>query len=453
MRHWIMILLLAGITIGCEVDQKKEVAYYRNVIELTSSPVEYQAGEPLTLTKAVLLTNQIDESLSSKGEEYLQAEIIRRRDTANFLPKVDLVPVYSRRDKVYGQTGTTSQYHTFDMPLSASMNLFNGLQDVNRAWRDDFIIEQKRYELLSSQEQLLLDAVTIFYQVLRSEASVGVLESSLVLQNERLRDAKGRLEAGVASSLAASQTEAQIAGTMTTLISAKSDVVQARSRLALLSGADIGNSRLVEDWTPLAIAPLEQLIQVAQLNRDDLKAADYAVQAARKDVDAAIGQYYPSVTIDLNQYLARESLPAARSWDALLTVNIPIFTGGAIHQEVRFAWSNFRQALLARSAITRRIRSEIETSYADVMSSRDRINQLKVQADAAQDVLNQAEQSYRAGRATNLDRIQAQDALLQAQLQQASEMYDQKLFHLILIQRTGRLKYQFKQSTANQPQG
>jgi hypothetical protein len=38
---------------------------------------------------------------------------------------------------------------------------------VNRYWRDTFVIAQRRDDLLSFQESLLLDVATVYYQTLR----------------------------------------------------------------------------------------------------------------------------------------------------------------------------------------------------------------------------------------------------------------------------------------------
>jgi outer membrane protein TolC len=435
------LMLLPLLAAGCAIDQDKEIEIYQREIRLTEDRVAYVPGEPLTMKQAILLANQNDEQLAQQGEAYLRAVIAQRRTLANFLPTVDLVPVYSRREAATG--GNSNQDKYFDAPLQGSINLFNGFQDVNRAWRDEFFARQRRSELLYEQELLLVDTAAVFFQVLRSESSVSVLESSLQLQDERFRDARGRVEVGLASPLVASQTEAQIAGTRTTLISARADVVQSRSRLALLTAEPVQGASLADDFTPPALPTLDEMLGAARVSRDDLKAAEDAVAAARHDVDVAIGQYLPSISLNLDVFLYRESVPDTRTWDALLVANIPIFSAGRIEQDVRTAWSNLRTALLARSYLERLIRSQVEQAYSAVQASADRLSQLRVQVAAARQALIQAEESYKAGLATNLDRITAQDALLQSQLQLVSEEYDRKLLHLTLLQRAGQLREQF----------
>ncbi len=451
MIRCVVMLLLAVSAAGCAVSQNNEVEIYRREIRLTDERVEHVPGEALSLTDAILLANQNDEILASRGEDYVKAVIAQRRTLANFLPTVDLVPVYSRRESVTSASGTSGQDRYFDVPVAGSINLFSGFQDVNRAWRDEYVARQRRAELKYAQEQLLVDTASVFFAVLRAEATVRVLDSSLELQDARYREAKGRFDAGVARPLEVSQTEAQVASTRTTLISARADIIQARSRLKLLTAAEVRTSPLADDYFPPALTTFEAIYEAARNHRDDVRAAELAVDAARHEVDAAIGQYYPSVSLDLEAFLYRESVPDTRSWEALLRINLPIFSAGRIEQDVRAAWSNLRQALLARSYAQRRMRSEVEQAYVAAQASIDRLAQLQVQVVTAQEALRQSEESYNAGLATNLDRITSQNALLQSQLALVSEEYDRKLLHLALLQRAGILREQFEQAAMAKP--
>ena len=77
--------------------------------------------------------------------------------------------------------------------------------------------------------------------------------------------------------------------------------------------------------------------------------------------------------------------------------------------------------------------------FGGVLASQDRFRELQVQLRAAEEALLQADQSYKAGLGTNLERLIAQDSLLSAQLQLTSERYDQKIFYLSLLRAVGAL--------------
>jgi len=201
MRRRVALSLLACllVAVGCAVDQKKEVETYRKVVDIptTAPATDFTSGQPLTLRRALLLTNAANERLSIEGETYLQSIIDRRRAAAAFLPTVNLAPTYTFRDTGSGSndnanTSSTARKEIFDVPVEGTINVFNGFSDVARLKSTKLTIEQRRALLLDFQEQLLLDVARVYYQVLRAEESVRVLENSLQVQDERLRDVRGR---------------------------------------------------------------------------------------------------------------------------------------------------------------------------------------------------------------------------------------------------------------------
>jgi outer membrane protein TolC len=230
------------------------------------------------------------------------------------------------------------------------------------------------------------------------------------------------------------------------LVDAQRDVVTTRSMLSFLTAADCSQLPLSDTYEmPSHTENADFYLQSAHHNRNDLSAAANAVKAAQRDVNVAFGQYYPSVTLDLNAFLYRESVPDERKWEALLGLNIPIFSAGMIEADVREAWSFYRQALLVQQRLVREIQQDINIGYTEILASEERLKELKLQVDAAQQAYDQADQSYRAGLATNLDRVTAQATLLRAQLDLSNEFYDRKLRQLQLLRTAGMLRQAVEQ--------
>src|SRR5204863_5368674 len=110
---------------------------------------------------------------------------------------------------------------------------------------------------------------------------------------------------------------------------------------------------------------------------------------------------------------------------------------GQLEAEVRRAWSLLRQAALAESLTRRDALQGVRLAYENVAASRQRLTELATQVQAAREALEQAEGSYRVGLATNLERLTAQSDLLSAELQLASERFDQALLMMDLTRFTG----------------
>ncbi len=103
MRGWRKILLAAGFAAICSgcVDEQKEVARYRGILESDDTPQlpATLQEEPLTLQRALRLANQHNEQLALSGEGYLQALIDKDRAFSGFLPTITLGPSFSMIDR------------------------------------------------------------------------------------------------------------------------------------------------------------------------------------------------------------------------------------------------------------------------------------------------------------------------------------------------------------------
>jgi outer membrane protein len=453
----VISLLLTSIAAGCAVDQKKEVETYQNVLHanLLSNDPAFTLGQPLTLRQALDLANHQNERLAVEGENYLQALIDRKRAAASFLPTVNIVPTYEFRENANtGSSGNSSsaQTTTLDVPAHGDINLFNGFSDVARLKRDARTIEQRKNLLLDVQEQVLLETARVYYDVLRAERSAEVLTSSLSVQDARVRDIIGRQQAGVARPLDVAQTQAQASATRVLLINAQNDVHNGRTVLVYLTGAPVADSPLVDQFdAPASLPTLEQMQATAKDSRRDLLAAEQATLAARQQVEVAFGQYYPSVSLSGDLFLYRESFPDQRHWEGLLEANLPIFSAGVIRADVRTAWSQYRQAALSEQGLNRQVEQDVIIAVQNLNTAQQRIAELNTQLTAAAAAFNQADQSYNVGLATNLERVTAQDQLLNAQLQLTSARFDRTLAYLELARAGGRLRWRLENTASTAP--
>lgn len=425
---------------GC-VDQAKEVAKYQKQLNalpgVASMPVP-ASYTPLTLQEAMRLAEQYNESLGLSGETYLQALITRDREFSTFLPQISIGPNLSEQQPVRGNSGPV---HNFSVPLNLNQNLFNGFRDEAQIEADTATVEQQRQLLLNEQQAILIDVVTAYYAVLTNERSVAVYTSSLAEQDERVRQARAQYRLQMGTPLAVAQSESQASSTRVQLIQAKASVVTARAALQFIIGSPAMDRPLTDGFQtpPQSNRPVEAWLVDADSTRQDLKATVAAVVAARQQVRVAMGEYLPSVTLDMSYFIYKESQPLNEKLSGALSANIPIFTGGQIEADVRTALSQLRAALLTQSQTRRQVEDDIRTAYVNLQSSRDQITELRVELDATRRALEQAQGQYTVGTATNLDVLTAVDALLSTQLQLATQEYQEKIAYMTLLQKVGVL--------------
>jgi outer membrane protein len=438
-----MALLLAT---GCAVDQAQEVQTYRKVLDAgqIQPPAPFSPSESVTLKRALVLANANNEQLAETGEDYLQALIDKDRAFARFLPTIRFAPSYMRQEKSSLGAGNSLissilRTETLDAPLQGDLNV-SPFQDAPALWAAASSAEKQRALLLDHQAILLLDVAQTYYQVMRSEKQVQVLENSVQVQQQRVNDMDVQRRAGVARPVDVAQSEAQLAGTRNALIRARNDVRNGRAMLAQLMGVPAVEGPLASGFeVPSENRPVDRLLPLADAHRQDLQASRMQVKAAAEQLEAAWGGYFPSVSLNLTRYLYRESFPDDVDWTGLIQVALPIFSAGLVHANVRTAYSRLRQAHQAESGLRRLVLRELRVAVEDLTSDVQQIDQLGIRLAAAREALRQADAAYWAGLGTNLQRLIAQDQLLSAEPALTEEQFNHIVDYLRLLRAVGVL--------------
>lgn len=481
----------AGLA-GC-IDQQKEVANYNKALARDTQPKlrsDYSGGQELTLESALLLANSGSEQLSIQGETFLQSLIARDRAYSAFMPTISLAPTLSWQNHrgagavvstgatgvvggtgtgsgstgtgaggtgtgtgtgTTGSTGSTSggtlttgsgghRYTSTSVPLAGHANIFNGFRDVSTLQANQFNVQSQKLTLRNLQATVLLETAQTYYNVLLAERSVDVLSHSAAYQDALVNDQRARFRAGIAQPLDVAQSEAQAAATHATLITAEDSVQTNRAMLAFLTNAAVEKAALVDRLdVPENVLAIDQAVRIAERERLDILASAQDVRVQQQNLQAAIGEYYPSISLDVNYYLHRDAFPTNVEWAGLITASVPIFSAGEIRADVRNAMSLLRTATYNEWQLIRQVRENVRIDWNNLRASRRRIAELETEVGASQEALRQAVERYHQGLAINLDVLNAQTQLLSAQLSLAQEQINFKVFYLDLLRDMGRL--------------
>ncbi len=442
-----MLGLGAVMLTGC-VNQKSEIAHYDRILHAhpAATPSQLVVPHVLTLSHAMTMANNNNEHLAIAGENYLQALIAHDRAYATFMPTVGLQPQDFQRkgfnEAGFPGIGNLFQTHYFDLPLQAQLNL-NVLRDARAIQAAGAAAAQQKALLLDLQSNLLLEVAQTYYRVLSEQRSVHVLRRTLRVQKANVASMERKEKAGVALRLSVLQSQADEAATRVQLTTAIGNVSNGRATLAYLIGEpSLAGAVLVSQFNPpQKIATLATLDHTALLDREDLRAAGDAEIVAKRGVSAAVAEYFPTVSLNFNTFLYKESFPSDSWWSGLFSANIPIFEGGMIYQDIRKSWSQLRQAALQRQLLARHILEEVRIARQNWNTSCSLVRNLHTEWRSARAAWRQAQHSYNAGLATNLDVITAQDRALSAQLAYQQARYTKRLNMLNLLRATGRLTW------------
>ena len=219
-----------------------------------------------------------------------------------------------------------------------------------------------------------------------------------------------------------------------TLQEAQLAMSKARLDLAVLLFPNFSqNFTVIDDLRFSETLPsFDEALALGTRNNPDLRAAEAALRAAQSEVNAARAGYFPTLAldywygIDANSFarsgsvevvgpnaIIRERVPNL-GYAAAASLQLPIWNWGATRSKVRQASFRRDQARLERSFAERRVLANLREFYNEAETSRAALERLGRVADLAADSLRLANLRYRAGEATVLEVVDAQNTLTQA---------------------------------------
>ena len=307
----------------------------------------------------------------------------------------------------------------------------------------------KAYKL-SALDKIALIKNNLTYQTIQTYYTILFLEKSLEVNTEQIETLQKHIELTGKKVQSGSATDFDILTTQVKVADAqnrKTDIENSLSqqKLALYSLLDKPSDSPFHLTGELKIdsanIDLESLINEAYTNRPELKLARDA------EDNAAVSQRITSLTdrpnVSLiasfgvkNGYQPDLNDPVA-NWTAGIHASIPIFNGFQKKAQIAEANAKMKSSSEEMKALQRKIKLEVEQAAADLSANRSKIQTSEVQVDHAKQAVSRANIQYKDGVITNLDLIDAETSLAQAELMHLRVVYQNVLSRYNLLKAVG----------------
>jgi outer membrane protein len=342
-----------------------------------------------------------------------------------------------------GPGGTTSRSATpYGYGLTITQNVFNGFRTVNQTRSAEAQVLGARETLRNTEQNVLLDAVIAYMDVLRDGAIVELQRQNLEALSEQQRATKDRFDVGELTRTDVAQADARVA-------QAESELTAARARLNASRAAyrrDIGvdpvrlmPARPVEHLVPRSLEPA---LAAGTEHHPAIAAARHGVDAASLQVKVAEGELLPVVS--LQGSVSRDHNPSAatdRSESASLfgRLSVPLYQGGAEYSRIRESKEVLGQRRLEADVTRDAVRAAVVQSFGLLSAARFQVEAAQAQVNAAQIALNGVQEEYRVGQRTTLDVLNAQAELVSARSLLITAQRDRVVNSYSLLAAIGRL--------------
>lgn len=366
-------------------------------------------------------------------EDINQAYLGKDKAISALLPSLTAEGGYTRRpDALFSPSGflvrsemERSLQVTIKQPLYTGGKARAGLritQDgIEKAKQDSFLV----------RENLFLQAANLYYEALKARRNVAIEEAEVKRLEEHRRSAETRFKVGEVTRTILLRAEAELSGARADLIRVKNQLRQAKESLSLLIGIR-GDFDIKEPKSPEApVGTEDELIDLAYHERRDLSRSIISQKIAGEEIKAARGGFFPQLSVEAS-YINRDQDPkgsflVSNESFAELKLTFPFFSGGSDLANIRSARSRLRQADLEVALLKDEIGVDVRKAYLDLGAITPLISTLKDRVAFAKENYTMVSRQFNSGLATNIDVLDANATLLDAERQLSNASYDRDI--------------------------
>jgi outer membrane protein TolC len=299
----------------------------------------------------------------------------------------------------------------------------------------------------TARADLRLEAARAFWAIVTARATVAVLEQGVARAQAHVADARERFAGGLVAPNEIASAEAQEARARMLLIEARNQREVATAELARLIGA--GADQAIEPEAMLegvaVVPPVATLLAEARASRPERQAIAHRIEAADEQRNAALAGSRPIVAGLAGFDYARPNpkiFPRVdrwdESWDAGVQVSWSFWDGGRVAADVAQTSATASAARERLAELDSVIAVEVRQRSLEIDSGRAAIVASDEGVRAAAEARRVVNERYRAGVITQIEVLDAELALLQAELDRTRALAGVRLAEARLTRAVGR---------------
>ena len=303
--------------------------------------------------------------------------------------------------------------------------IFNGGSVRNSIEAARVRVDAGRATLRAVEGDVFTEAVAAYMDVIRDRAIVELNINQVRVLTTNLEATRDRFQIGDITRTDVAQSEARLSQARAALATAQGRLYATEENYRRIIGRRPDALQPPPPLPPLPSGP-DQAVQIALTSNPDLIAITRQADAARFDVRTARASRLPTVSAvasgDYSKTLGSTNLPDGGATSGTATTvgvsgRIPIYQGGLPAARIRQAQALEGQTLELRIATERAVVSNTRSAFATYQAAQNAIASSQVAVSANELALEGARAENSVGTRTILDVLNAEQELVNAQVQ------------------------------------
>ncbi len=338
-----------------------------------------------------------------------------------------------------GSNGTSNPW---GYGINFTQPVFRGFRTVAAVSEAEANVRAGREQLRNVEQQVLLEAATAYCDVVRDQAIVRLREHNVSVLSQELAATEARRAVREVTRTDVAQAQARRAKAISQLDLAKANLKASRAtyeRVVRLPPRSLTPPSPPKKQLPRS---LEEATAIGERESPNVVSALYREQAARFGIDRIRGELLPEVRLEGSygkRFDPSVGVDAQEVGQISGRVSIPLYEGGETYARVRQA----KHTHVSRLQEIEQARSEVQAAVAQAWSrysaARAQLRSDRIQVEANRTALQGVREEERVGQRTLLDVLNAEQELLDAQVQLSSTQRDLVVAAYGLIAQVGRL--------------
>ena len=288
--------------------------------------------------------------------------------------------------------------------------------------------------MLSAEEQAYNEmketATTGYFNMLNATNMKALRQESVDRLQAHLDNVIAQYNVGIVARADVLRSEVELANAQQDYITASNEYDVAEATLNNIIGTPLGTTLLLKDR--LQYEPYENdmayCLAYSEQHRPELKQAEYAIDSAEAALVVARSGHMPKVYANASNNWGGNGSDWPgdddENWSVGVTASMNVFDSGVTWSKIHAAQENLAKAKESQRQIKDNVELEVRTDYLNLREAEKRITTTQVAVASAEEDYHIAVVRYQAGVGTNIDVMDAQEALTQAKTNYYQALYN-----------------------------
>jgi outer membrane protein TolC len=326
----------------------------------------------------------------------------------------------------------------YSLKLTLQQPLFAGLKMQYAAKAAKMSYRAAKSDFAKDNCELIFNIKNAYWTLFKAQRGKAVIDENVLQIESHLRDVKNFLEDGLATNNDVLKVGVQLSNAKLMQIDAKNAVELADLSLKNVIGIPLNDnisiSDKISDTRNIEITDLGESLDSANANRAELKSLEYRIVAAKANLSMSHAGWFPQIGLIANYNYAKPNQRIQppvdefdETWDVGVAAGFDVWNWGTTHFQTKQASAQLAQAKDALEQLKNAIALEVTQNYLSLKKAEEKIGVAQTAKIQAAESHRITQDNFKSGLAVNSDLLDAEVALLQANLNFTNALVDYEI--------------------------